>query len=165
MHAFQTFEPYVPDLDAGAGGDVKRQVQDVPVRILLGYRRIDPGECVALILERRQQSRTARQHVSGNRGCSRREPEAVARGIRHRAFDPDGSEMVEGTEGKGNVARGFSTLRQRRQRIAKSRLIESEAIDGDGYRALVVTETLQNRGETRNVGPGTSDQPKGPNRG
>src|SRR5262249_6700500 len=133
MYALQTFESYVPDLDLAAGDDVKRQVQDVLLRVLLGYWRSNPGECIDPILKRGQQPRTPSQHVSGNCGCSRRELQAGTRGVRHGAFDLDGAKMIERTEGKGNAARGFLPLRQRRQRIAKTRLIESEAIDGDGH--------------------------------
>ena len=63
VDSFQPFKLYFTDLNIGSGLDVKGQVEHMLVRILEGDGRVHLGERIALILERGQEPRTAREHL------------------------------------------------------------------------------------------------------
>src|SRR5262249_51678870 len=132
VHTLQTLELYLPNLHVRTRLDVKGQVQNVLVRILLGHRRIDFGECVALILERGQQSGTPRHHLGGHGRRTRDELEARTCRVWDGAIDRYATEMVEGSEIERDPSERVVALRQSAQDIAELRIIECEAVDGDG---------------------------------
>jgi hypothetical protein len=158
VHALESLDAYLADLCLRSGHHVKAHVQKVIVRILVRQRRIDLGECVALILERRQQARPTGEHLGGAGRVAGFKPEALARGIREGSFDVDAAEMVEGPQIEADFAHGVGPVRQRGQRVAELRRVELQTVDRDVDRALVIAVALQNGRQALDVSARTRDQ-------
>ena len=70
MHALQSLDVNVADVYFTAGYHMKTQIEHRSIGCLIGYRRVHLRKRVSLLLQRREQTRPAREHGGGNRGLS-----------------------------------------------------------------------------------------------
>jgi len=153
------------DLDARAGNCVKAYVQHRLRPVLVGNWRIHPGECVSLLLQRREHARTPGKNRGSFGRSARAQGQRDARRVRNIAVDGDLAQMVERAEREADRDPRIGALRQRGQCVGEVHVGDRNAADLDRNGGLVITEALQHRLQPIHVGARPRNQSQGAHRG
>ena len=160
VHALQTLDMNLADVDLMPSRDVKFQIQHRRFRGFIGHRRIDLREGIALLLQRSQQPAARGQHIGGHGELPRLQIQRGARidAVRPVAIDVDFAKMINLTQGKADRDLRVRAFGQCGEHFTQTRIDEGQAIDLDDGLGLVVPEALEHRGEPVEIAARAADQ-------
>ena len=160
VKAFESFQPDLTDLDPGAGVDFETHVEERLARILVGHRRIDPGEGIALLLQCREQAVTGVEDVRRNGRRAGLQREDTFEPFGKRTVERDAAQVIQRAQFEGQHRMRGLPLRQSGQDVGKRRIVEAQIVDLHGDRGLVVAVALQYGLQTIALAARAGDEPE-----
>ncbi len=161
MHRLQTSDGDGADIDARTRGDFVGYVERMGGRDLIGVRRGDFGECIALIEQSRFQPDASRHHLGGQGRVAGLEVErgsGSGGNIALQRYVAEVKERAAGQrDGDGHRDSG-GVFREQRRKVG---VVEIVAVDLDDHGAVVETFALQHAEQPGLVRAGAQNEGEG----